>query len=229
MVGKVLNVFQGNALFQQGSDGGDPEGVGRKVAGKPSVANPPLEHALHVIIGHRIGRQLAFPGNGGAEDGGVLVVHGDSGGVEVAQEDLLQVVADGDFAVFAAFVVEGEDPLVAFASEILQPKPGDGPNPRARIGQDRQNRSVPNPHEGRATDGPEELLGVFDGDFWRFSFTDLVALIFNGADGVQNDGVPLDLEVKKVVQSRPMKLFGRNRQLFEAFEVIADIPRTDLL
>ena len=128
VIGEILNIFKGNALFEQGSDGGDAEGVGGEVGREPSVPNPPLEHTLHVVVGHRIGGKLAFPRDGSAEDGGILVVLGDSGGVEVAQEDLLQVVADRDFAVFAAFVVECEHPLVALARKILHPQPGYGPD-----------------------------------------------------------------------------------------------------
>ena len=37
------------------------------------------------------------------------------------QQHLLEVVADWDFAVFAAFVVERKNPLVAYAGEILEP------------------------------------------------------------------------------------------------------------
>lgn len=163
---------------------------------------------MHVIIRHRIGRQLTFPRDRSAEDRGVLVVLGDSGGVQVTEENLLKVVADGDFAVFAAFVVEGEDPLVAFAGEVLHPKPGHGPNPGAGVRQDRQNRPVPDPHERRDIDGFEEFPGVFDGNLGRFAFADLVALVADRTDGIQDDGVSFDLEVEKVVQTGPVELFG---------------------
>jgi len=50
-----------------------------------------------------------------------------------------------------------------------------------------------------------------------------VALIFDGADGVEDDGVSQDLEVEKVVEGRPVELLGRVGEFFEALEVVADV------
>ena len=54
-------------------------------------------------------------------------------------------MAQGNFPVFSAFVVERQEPLVSFTNQVLAPQARHGANPGTRVGQDGDRRPIPQP------------------------------------------------------------------------------------
>ena len=61
-----------------------------------------------------------------AEEGHLVVLAGDAGGVQVFPQPGIQIVTDRDLAHLAALFAEAECPLFAEIAEVAEAQPGDG-------------------------------------------------------------------------------------------------------
>ena len=60
MAGEALQVFEGDALFEQIGDGGNAEGVRREVFRQPGIFEPPVHHAADIVHIDMHARELLF-------------------------------------------------------------------------------------------------------------------------------------------------------------------------
>jgi hypothetical protein len=85
VVGDLLGVFDGAAVFQVSGDAGGPEGVVANVFGQADRLGPSFYHPQGVVAIHRPGGQLAVRVEGAEERGFLLAgVAGDAGGGEIS-------------------------------------------------------------------------------------------------------------------------------------------------
>ena len=110
--------------------------------------------------------------NAGAEEGAL----GDLGGLDVAQQELLQVVPDGDLPRLAALLGEPQGVLRAVVLEVLEGQLGDGADAGGRVDQHGDDGPVPEAHEVRGVDRLEEVAGLGGADLGRLALDDRVAL-----------------------------------------------------
>jgi hypothetical protein len=133
MAGQVLHVVERNALRQKVGYRRHAKRVRRESGRQSRSVHSPLHHAAHVNSGHGVRGQNLGPTNCGEEERGILVLPLESGRLNVSKKELLEVVADWDFAGFAPILRESKRPLGAVVLEVLHSKLGDGSNAGSRV------------------------------------------------------------------------------------------------
>ena len=101
---------------------------------------------------------------------------GDPGGLDVAAEDLLQVVPDGDLPRLAAFLGEPQGVLRPVVLEALQGELGHGADAGGRVDEDGDDGPVRRPTSVEASIDSSRSRACLAADLGRLALDDRVAL-----------------------------------------------------
>ena len=111
---------------------------GENSSGRPGRLEPALHHPADVDAGHRVCGEVSGLAGGRAEERAV----GDAGGLDVGEQDLLEIGAHRDFAGLAAFLEKPQRVLRAVVPEALERQLGDGADAGGGVGEDGEDRLV---------------------------------------------------------------------------------------
>lgn len=227
VTGEILDVFEGDVLFQEVGNRRDAEGVGGEPGGEARVLHPPLDHATHVDRRHPGLREGLGPADGAPEERAVLRLAREARGLPVGEDEAFQVVPGGDLSALPVLLLEPERPLAAVVVEVLEVELGDGPDPDGRVDHDGDDGPVPEPDDGSDADGAEELPRLFDPDFGRLALDDMVAFGADGVGRVEDDGVADDQRVEELPHGGEVLLPGRGAAPV-LIEILADHAGCDV-
>jgi hypothetical protein len=128
--GEVLNILEGHILIEEIGHDRDPEVVRGEELRQARLHETPLHHLPHGVRPVSRRRQLLALPVGRAEEGHLVVLARDTGGVQVFPQPGIQIATDGNLAHLAAFFAEAERPLLAEIPQVAEAQPGDSPDAR---------------------------------------------------------------------------------------------------
>ena len=100
--------------------------------------------------------------NAGAEEGALA----DPGGLDITQQDLLEVMPDGDLPRLTAFLGEPQGVLRAVVLQALEGQPGHSTHAGGGVDQHGDDSPVPEADEVRGVDRLQEVPGLLGADLW---------------------------------------------------------------
>jgi hypothetical protein len=105
VIGYVLRGLKRSFIFEIGGDAGCTEGMIADSGLDADVGRAALNHAVGVLLPHRVARKLAGLADGRAEQGSVVIM-GDVGGGDIFIEVVFQIMVARDLVLLAAFLVK---------------------------------------------------------------------------------------------------------------------------
>ena len=208
MTGQVLDVLQRHVLAEQIRDHQDPERVRRENLRQAGRLEAAFEHQLHGERRHLPFRQRAAAPLPGAKERRSLRRIREARSFKVGRDSVVQVVTHGDLPRLAPFFRELKRPMGAVVAQVLDPEPGDGPDPGAGVDERPQDRPVLQPLRAIGPDGGEERPRLLDGRFGRPALPERVAYPSDRMKRVQHDRVARHQDVEKMLERRPRLVLG---------------------
>src|SRR5262245_28818402 len=99
------------------------------------MLEPSLQHPVDGDTAHRPAGEFAGPSRGRTEEGSVLGVRGEAGGLDVLADPTLQVAAQRDLALLSAFFGEVQGDLVAVVDQLPEREAAERTHARAGVGE----------------------------------------------------------------------------------------------
>ena len=161
----------------------------REVSWQSGIGKSAFHQTVNIAGGDGVLRQVASATNGRPEKRRRLVSDVEASGGEVFDNELLQVVTDGNLARLASLLGEAKTGLVGGVIEVASSKFGDGSDAGGGVDQHGENCTVAQADDvGRVETGQQAASGL-NTDFRGLPFNDLMPLGSDGRGRVEDDCV----------------------------------------
>lgn len=194
----------------------------------PGLAHSPADHPIHIGPRHRSIRELAITATDAAKERRLLVACVASG-AQVLIQVSLEIVVDGHVVTLAAFLVQPDARALALRIVVLDAQPHRGPDAGEAIGQERDQRAVPQSDDGADVDTVEELASFFRGKNRRLTAGHDVFRASHRRRRIHGEEAADHQPVEEHPDRRQVLFHGgRGERSLQALDVGHDVERLDV-